>query len=75
MTPSPATGFPDRHIGPDPDDVRRMLAAVGQESLEGLVEAVMPAAIRSLERLDLPAAAGEREVLAELAELAARKLG
>ena len=72
MTPSPATGFPDRHIGPDPDDVRRMLAAVGQESLEGLVEAVMPAAIRSLERLDLPAAAGEREVLAELAELADR---
>jgi len=68
----PAENFADRHIGPDPVDVGRMLDVVGVPSLDALVEQVMPAAIRSLERLDLPPAAGESQVLEELTALAAR---
>jgi glycine dehydrogenase len=68
----PAVAFADRHIGPDPDDVRAMLATVGHASLEELVAAVVPPSIRTDEPLDLPAARSEREVLAELRALAAR---
>ena len=71
-TRPPAQVFADRHIGPDPVDVDAMLAVIGVTSLDALVEQVMPAAIRSLERLDLPPAAGERQVLDELGALAAR---
>jgi glycine dehydrogenase len=68
----PAEVFADRHIGPGPGDVERMLSVIGISSLEAMTEQVMPAAIRSLDRLDLPAAASERQVLEELAALAAR---
>ena len=67
-----AAAFVDRHVGPDPDDVGRMLAVVGQPSLAALVDQVMPATIRSARGPDLPEPVGEREVLAELAVLAAR---
>jgi glycine dehydrogenase len=67
-----AVRFSDRHIGPDPDAVGAMLATVGHASLADLVAAVVPPAIRSDEPLDVPPAASEREVLAELRALAAR---
>ena len=38
--------FVDRHIGPQPEEIAEMLSACGQESLEALVDAVIPAAIR-----------------------------
>jgi len=63
--------FVDRHVGPDPDAQRRMLAETGHSSLEELTEAAVPAGI--LDRtLDLPEPVGEAEVLAELRALAAR---
>jgi glycine dehydrogenase len=68
----PATSFADRHIGPDPRDVERMLAVIGQDSLATLVEQVLPAGIRATQPLDLPDPVGECEVLEELAALAAR---
>ena len=68
----PAEGFADRHIGPAPSDVANMLAVLGRSSLAELLDEVMPAVIRSQQALDLPAAGSEREVLAELAALAAR---
>ncbi|MGZ4626550.1 MAG: glycine dehydrogenase (aminomethyl-transferring), partial [Kineosporiaceae bacterium] len=49
-----------------------MLATIGYGSLGELVEAVVPPAIRAPEPLDVPPAAGEREVIAELRALAAR---
>ncbi|MGH7566761.1 MAG: aminomethyl-transferring glycine dehydrogenase, partial [Gemmatimonadota bacterium] len=64
--------FADRHIGPRPDDVMAMLATLGQDTLEGLVDAVVPEGIRLHRQLDLPPAASEEAVLAELAGLAAR---
>ncbi|PWR07816.1 glycine dehydrogenase (aminomethyl-transferring) [Micromonospora sicca] len=67
-----AEQFADRHIGPDPDDERRMLETVGYGSVDELMDAAIPEVIRWHGTLDLPAPAGEREALAELRALAAR---
>ncbi|NUR74013.1 MAG: aminomethyl-transferring glycine dehydrogenase [Hamadaea sp.] len=64
--------FSARHIGPTSDDARRMLESVGYSSLDELMDAAIPEAIRWHEQLDLPAAATEAEVLGELRELASR---
>jgi glycine cleavage system P protein (glycine dehydrogenase) len=64
--------FADRHIGPDSTDVRHMLEATGYSSLDELMDAAIPEVIRWHDKLDLPAAASEPEVLAELRELAGR---
>jgi glycine dehydrogenase len=62
--------FADRHIGPSTDEQDKMLAAIGQASLEALSDAALPPAIRSTGALDLPAAASEEQALAELRERA-----
>ena len=67
-----AVGFVDRHIGPRAADLDRMLAVVGASSLDALVDAAVPAAIRSAAPLDLPPARTEPEVLAALRALADR---
>jgi glycine dehydrogenase len=64
--------FVRRHIGPDLADQRRMLDVVGYGSVEELMEAAIPEAIRWQGQLDLPPAATEAEVTAELRALAAR---
>jgi glycine dehydrogenase len=63
--------FVRRHIGPQPDERDKMLAALGLASLDELVETSVPAAIRQTEPLDLPPAWSEAETLAELRRLAA----
>ncbi|HEX2484064.1 MAG TPA: aminomethyl-transferring glycine dehydrogenase subunit GcvPA, partial [Myxococcota bacterium] len=60
-----------RFIPHTDDDVRRMLAAIGAPSVEALFDSV-PEKLRLGRPLALPSAASEQEVLAELAELAAR---
>jgi glycine dehydrogenase len=62
--------FADRHIGPTPDEQAKMLAVVGYGSRRELVDAAVPAGIRSDHVLALPAAGSEDEVLAELRGLA-----
>src|SRR3954468_4851136 len=64
--------FADRHIGPDSTDVRRMLELIGYSSVEDLMDAAIPEVIRWRGALDLPPAASEAEVLAELRALADR---
>jgi len=67
--------FADRHIGPGDaggDQVRAMLDALGYASLDALVDAAVPAAIRTRRPLRLPPARTEPEVLAHLRELAAK---
>ena len=68
------TPFTDRHIGPRPDELDRMLSTIGMSSLDELAETVVPASIHDTEPAPstLPAAATESEVLAELRALAAR---
>ncbi|WP_153396044.1 aminomethyl-transferring glycine dehydrogenase [Ornithinicoccus halotolerans] len=66
------TEFVGRHIGPDDDAVATMLQALGHDSLEDLVEAAVPGAIRTAQPLQLAAAPTEQAVLEELAGLARR---
>ncbi|HEY0774956.1 MAG TPA: aminomethyl-transferring glycine dehydrogenase, partial [Nocardioidaceae bacterium] len=67
-----ATGFVDRHIGPDEAEQRTMLEALGFASLEALMDAAVPSAIRSGTGLGLPAAAGESEAARMMREVAGR---
>ncbi|MDA1360193.1 aminomethyl-transferring glycine dehydrogenase [Glycomyces luteolus] len=64
--------FADRHIGTSSADQDAMLKAVGQPSLDALMDACMPALIRSSDGLALPAAIAETQAQAELAALAAQ---
>ena len=70
MTVQPPDRFVDRHNGPRESDVAQMLAELGVESLEALIRAAVPENILTDHVFDLPAAGTEREVLAELADLA-----
>ncbi|WP_127793905.1 aminomethyl-transferring glycine dehydrogenase [Agromyces sp. LHK192] len=64
--------FGRRHIGTTPADHARMLAELGHDTIDDLMAAAVPTAIRMGEVLSsaIPAAATEREALAELAALA-----
>ena len=64
--------FAARHIGPSADEQAKMLAVLGYGSLAELAEAAVPEVIRATQALDLPAAASEAGVLAELHGLAAQ---
>ena len=70
IKPVTLTGHPDRfatrHIGPDAAEARAMLEVLGADSLEGFIDSVVPAAIRSTRPLDLPPALSEHEALAAL---------
>ncbi len=66
--------FTARHIGTDEDAQSRMLAVLGYDSVEALVTAAVPESIRVAPIVDsvIPAAASERDALAELRALASR---
>ena len=64
--------FTERHIGPRPADVERMLEVVGYPSLDALVDAAVPKDIRLDRGMALPDAGTETDVLAELRGLAGR---
>ena len=75
MPTSPAfdlDAFGRRHIGTTPHDHEWMLAALGYDSLDALMTAAVPTAIRMGEVVDsvIPPAATERQAIAELAALA-----
>ncbi|HEU4540557.1 MAG TPA: aminomethyl-transferring glycine dehydrogenase [Jiangellaceae bacterium] len=69
---SASAPFVARHIGPRDGEIERMLARVGFRSLDALVDAAVPAGIRQVAELDLPAAATEQETVEELRGLARR---
>jgi glycine dehydrogenase len=64
--------FSRRHIGPSPDDQQHMLDALGYSTIDELMDAAIPEAIRTTTPLGLPGAASEAEVLRELRAIAAR---
>ena len=72
MLRTPATTFADRHLGPRPEDIDAILAALGVTSLDDLIDQAVPASIRTDEVLALPPAGSEPEVLAQLRALADR---
>ncbi|HEY5553711.1 MAG TPA: aminomethyl-transferring glycine dehydrogenase, partial [Cellulomonas sp.] len=67
-----ARDFADRHIGPRSRDTATMLEQLGYDSLDALIDAAVPASIRTDRPLDLPAARSEAEVLAALRAIAAK---
>ena len=64
--------FSRRHLGPDAADQAAMLATLGLESMDALIDAVVPPAIRSTEPLAVAAARTEAEILSELRRIAER---
>jgi glycine dehydrogenase len=69
---APTDGFVRRHIGPDDVEVQEMLAVLGLDSLEALVEQTVPASIRLKKPLKLPTGQGEHAVLESLRQLAGK---
>jgi glycine dehydrogenase len=75
LSAQPAADLPafvGRHIGPSPDDVATMLATVGHDSLDTLVDHAIPGAIRAQGPLRVDAAESEAAVVEELRALARR---
>ncbi len=66
--------FAARHIGLSAQDEAQMLHAVGETSLDGLIDAIVPASIRRAAPMQLPPAVGEAQALAELKALAQRNV-
>ena len=62
--------FLARHLGPSPDDVQEMLDAVGQQTLDGLMQETVPASIRLGRPLQLPDAVPEAELIDRLRGIA-----
>ncbi|MBP9081018.1 MAG: aminomethyl-transferring glycine dehydrogenase [Flavobacteriales bacterium] len=58
-----------RHIGPDANELASMLNAIGQPSLDALIERTLPDSIRSTEPHRLGAALGESAQLEHMREL------
>jgi glycine dehydrogenase len=65
-----STDFARRHIGPSPADINQMLATLGLDSLESLMEETLPAAIRQEQPLDFGAALTEIEALRRMRQIA-----
>ena len=68
----PGANFLPRHIGPRDHDLPEMLKVAGADSLDDLLEKVVPAAIRTGRELELPTALSERNVLSDLRKVADR---
>ncbi|MBL1175705.1 aminomethyl-transferring glycine dehydrogenase [Pantanalinema sp. GBBB05] len=62
--------FAERHIGPNDADIAEMLKVVGFDSLDALIDATIPAAIRLKQPLHLNPAKSEYELLQELKDIA-----
>src|SRR5574344_2948730 len=62
----------NRHIGPDENDVKKMLEKIGVHSLDELINQVIPADIRLKEPIELPEPLTEYAYGKHMAELAAK---
>src|SRR6185503_13756756 len=64
--------FVRRHVGPGDHEVQAMLQGLGHESMDALVDATVPGALRTSRPLNLPPAASEHATLQELSKIAAK---
>ncbi|MCD8185496.1 MAG: aminomethyl-transferring glycine dehydrogenase [Rikenellaceae bacterium] len=64
--------FVNRHIGPNEAETQEMLRAIGVNTIEELVEQIVPADIRLPQPLALPSAMTEYEFGAHIREIAAK---
>ncbi|MEM8545517.1 MAG: glycine dehydrogenase (aminomethyl-transferring), partial [Cyanobacteria bacterium P01_H01_bin.119] len=68
----PASPFVGRHIGPQAEEIDAMLAALGMDSLQGLMEAAIPSSIRLGRSLNLPTGLSETAALEKLKAIASQ---
>ncbi len=66
----PSDTLLERHLGSNEAETAAMLAEVGHASLDALVDAAVPPAIRLCRPLDLPAPSGESDTLRRLRAIA-----
>ncbi|MBL8417194.1 MAG: aminomethyl-transferring glycine dehydrogenase [Dechloromonas sp.] len=66
--------FIGRHIGPCAAEIAAMLAAIGADSLENLIDQTVPSAIRLPADLPLPAPRRENEALTDLKAIASKNV-
>ncbi len=64
--------FVSRHIGPRPEDIADMVGTLGYDSLDALIDTLVPEQIRLRKPLQLPAPLTEAQVLQALKELASQ---
>ncbi|MEW5916742.1 MAG: glycine dehydrogenase (aminomethyl-transferring), partial [Gemmatimonadota bacterium] len=64
--------FVRRHIGPSAKEIEEMLDALGYESLDAFIDAVVPASIRLRKPLRIGPSRSEHDVLGEIAASAAK---
>ncbi len=62
--------FANRHIGIGANDLQEMLAAIGVESLDQLIDETVPSDIRMTRELDMPEAISEYEYLNHIKRIA-----
>ncbi|MFM8471028.1 MAG: aminomethyl-transferring glycine dehydrogenase [Limisphaerales bacterium] len=77
MTATPAAfAHPDtfvrRHIGPRPEEAAAMLKTLGYDSLDAMIDALVPRDIRLAEPIALPPALSEFDALRQLKAIAAK---
>jgi glycine dehydrogenase len=66
--------FAERHIGPRPHDIARMLNCVGAASFDALIDQTIPAHVRQLKPLDFGPPLTEAELLERMRVLSARNV-
>ena len=57
-------------MGPSDEELHEMLQQIGHDSLESLIDATVPEAIRFDDKLDLPEPESEFEILRKFREIA-----
>ena len=65
----PTDIFLDRHIGPNPEELAEMARACGFDSVDALIDATVPEAIRMQEPLKLGTPQGEYDMLSRLKDM------
>src|SRR5690606_38213048 len=66
------SSFSQRHIGPSPAQIEQMLAAIGVQTLQQLMESTVPESILRRDSMDLPPALDEHAALDKLRAIAAQ---
>ncbi len=64
--------FQDRHVGPNASEKSEMLAAIGVNSLDELIDKTVPSQIRLQRKLNLKPAMTENEYLGHMAEMGSK---
>jgi len=64
--------FVNRHVGPTPDEIAKMLKVIGKDSLDSLIDQTVPSKIRLKEKMKLTPPVTENVFLKDLKKLASK---